>query len=184
MTHVILSLLFIVNSFSFVQNDKEPIQDRKYAVGDEGFGGIILYIDPTGEHGVVCAPRDIRGQGKVRMVWGCLDATIRGARATAMGTGDENTKDIVEGCTMGDTAADACRKVKINSYSDWYLPSKGELNAIYKLNKKGKLDLKKAGYWSSTGTGDGNAWVQTIGMGFQFVSAKYGTHRVRPVRKF
>ena len=184
MTHLILSFLFIVNPFSFIENNPEPVQGRKYAVGDEGFGGIIIYIDPTGEHGVVCAPRDIRGSGKERMVWGCLSATISGARATAMGSGDENTKDIVETCTKGDTAADACRKVKINGYSDWYLPSKGELNAIYRLKKKGKLHLKKTGYWSSTGTGNGNAWVQTFGMGFQFVSAKYGSHRVRPVRKF
>ncbi|MFT7036114.1 MAG: hypothetical protein ACJA2S_004642 [Cyclobacteriaceae bacterium] len=184
MTHIIITFSFLVNSFSFADINPEPTQGRKYAKGDEGFGGIIIYVDPTGEHGVVCAPRDIRGDGKERMVWGCLDATISGARATAMGSGDANTKDIVETCTKGDTAADACRKVKINGYNDWYLPNKGELNAIYKLKKKGKLHLKRSGYWSSTGTGSGNAWVQTFGMGFQFVSAKYGSHRVRPVRKF
>lgn len=184
MIHFIFSFLFLVNPFSSADINSESTQVRKYAIGDEAFGGIIIYIDPTGEHGVVCAPRDIRGNGKDRMVWGCLDATISGARATAMGSGDANTKDIVETCTKGDTAADACRLVKINNYSDWYLPSKGELNAIYKLKKKGQIKMKKAGYWSSSGTGDGKAWVQTFGMGFQFVSAKYGSHRVRPVRKF
>jgi hypothetical protein len=184
LTHIILSFLFLVNPYSPADINSEPTQGRKYAIGDEGFGGIIIYVDPTGEHGVVCSKKDVLVKGNDRMVWGCLDATIRGARATAMGTGDQNTKDIVETCTKGDTAADACRKFATSGYSDWYLPSKGELNGIYKLKKKGKLHLRKAGYWSSTGTGNGTAWVQTLGMGFQFVSAKYGAHRVRPVRKF
>lgn len=83
----------------------------------------------------------------------------------------------MEACTKGDSAADACRSLKVSGYSDWYLPSKGELNKIYKIKKKGKLHLKKSGYWSSTGTGNGNARVQNFGMGFQFVSSKYGSHR-------
>jgi hypothetical protein len=109
---------------------------------------------------------------------------VGGARLTAIGTGDKNTKDIVESCTKGETAAEACYKLKLNGYSDWYLPSKGELDQMFKNSKKAKLKMKKAGYWSSSGNGIGNAWVQTFGMGYQFVSAKYGSHRVRAIRKF
>lgn len=159
-------------------------QGRKYAVGDKAHGGVIFYLDPTGEHGLVCAMEDQALKGKDRMVWGCLDTYISGAKGTALGTGEQNTKDIVKTCTAGETAADVCSKLRLNGYTDWFLPSKGELNAMYKVKKKAKLKFRKAGYWSSTGTGNGNAWVQTFGMGFQFISAKYGSHRVRAVRKF
>ncbi|MFY0652890.1 MAG: DUF1566 domain-containing protein [Cyclobacteriaceae bacterium] len=157
---------------------------KKYSIGEHVHGGIVFYIDPSGEHGLVAAPRDVKFQGKDRMVWGCQGATIRGARATALGSGDQNTKDIVQTCQKGETAADRCAKMTTNKYRDWYLPSKGELNTMYKMNRKAKLGLKKTGYWSSTGMGNGTAWVQTMGMGFQFVSAKFGAHKVRAVRKF
>ncbi|MEQ6121051.1 DUF1566 domain-containing protein [Reichenbachiella sp. MALMAid0571] len=188
MAHLILSIFFVFNgsiySASNGSQDAKLNQGRKYAIGDEAHGGIIIYLDPTGEHGIICAPRDEKLKDKARMVWGCLETYISGSRGTAIGSGEQNTKDIIATCTKGVTAADVCYKSRQSGYTDWYLPSKGELNAIYKLKKKGKLKLKRTGYWSSTGTGDGNAWVQTFGMGFQFVSSKYGSHRVRPVRKF
>jgi len=188
LAHLILSIIFVFygsfNTPSTISQSSNFNQGKKYAVGDEAFGGIIIYLDPTGEHGVVCALKDETVAGKDRMVWGCLDTYISGSRGTAIGAGEQNTKDIVNTCTKGVTAADVCSKSRQGGYTDWYLPSKGELNAIYKLKKKGRLKMKKTGYWSSTGTGDGNAWVQTFGMGFQFISAKYGSHKVRPVRKF
>ena len=183
----IISFLLLFNCFTFADIDskiaKKPLQS-KYAVGDKAHGGIVFYVDPTGEHGLVCAPHDQKLNGKPYTVWGCLGSTIRGARGTAIGTGEHNTQDIIEKCTKGETAADVCAKLRLNGRNDWYLPSKAELNEMYKAKRKGKLHFKRSGYWSSTGTGNGNAWVQTMGMGFQFISAKYGSHRVRAVRKF
>ena len=172
--------LIVSSSFG----EKTENYQKRYAIGDRAHGGIVIYVDPTGQHGVVCAPVDQKFKGKDYAVWGCLGKSIIGARRTAMYTGAQNTKDITKTCTKGETAADICSKLRLNGFSDWYLPAKGELNAIYKAKKKAKLKIKRSGYWSSTGTGDGNAWVQTMGAGFQFVSAKYGSHRVRAVRKF
>jgi hypothetical protein len=42
-----------------------------------------------------------------------------------------------------------CKKLKLDNYGDWRLPSVKELKGLYK--KKGKLtNVKVAGYWTSS----------------------------------
>jgi hypothetical protein len=57
------------------------------------------------------------------------------------------------------SAKTACDELTLNGYSDWYLPSKEDLNLVYvNLKKVGLGGFKDALYWSSTESGSDNAW--------------------------
>jgi uncharacterized repeat protein (TIGR02543 family) len=119
--------------------------------------------------------------------WGCWGVTISGADGTAVGTGEQNTIDIEAGCTstIPDTAADRCANLSLGGYSDWFLPSKDELNLMYEnLKVSGVGGFAVNYYWSSSEFNATNAWSQFFFNGFQLNYFKYFTFRVRAVRAF
>ena len=71
-------------------------------------------------------------------------------------------------------------------FNDWRLPTKVELNFIYK--QRGSIGgfVLEAGYWSSTEIGYDNsdAWEQVFYNGVQDVNTKNGSSYVRAVRDF
>ncbi len=92
-------------------------------------GGVIFYLDGNGG-GMVCALSDqSTGVG-----WGCNGTDIEGADGTYIGTGKQNTLDIVTGCATTGIAADLCRGYSSpgdGGLNDWFLPSLDELQAMY-----------------------------------------------------
>lgn len=91
---------------------------------------------------------------------------------------------------LGETKSDArlCHNQTIGGYSDWYMPSKDELNELY-LNQ-GVLNTITNGsfYWSSSEYDASNAWYQNFyngpGGGGQSWEAKNNFGYVRCVRSF
>ena len=159
-------------------------------VGDTGpGGGIIFYND--GCLGLEAAPVDWDGNGDdddPSVQWGCNGTEITGADGTAVGTGAQNTQDILAGCDDGGIAAElAADYTWPNGQQDGFLPSKDELNLMYT-----ELHLKVVGgfandlYWSSTEDNRFSAWYQNyFGNGSQGASNKNSTFiRVRAVRAF
>ena len=61
------------------------------------------------------------------------------------------------------SAKTACDELILNGYSDWYLPSKEELNAVYvNLKQVGVGGFAEDSYWSSTEDGNDYAWTQNF----------------------
>jgi hypothetical protein len=80
------------------------------------------------------------------------------------------------------SAKTACDELILNGYSDWYLPSKEELNALYvNLKKIGVGGLEGKTYWSSSEYSDSNAWTFN---GDASYYNKNWTQDVRAVRAF
>jgi hypothetical protein len=156
------------------------------AIGDSYQGGIIFYLDGSGG-GLIAAPTDQSAGAP----WGCYGTLITGADGTAIGTGAQNTIDIEAGCTTPSTAADICSNLVLAGYTDWFLPSKDELNLMYlNIGQGNAMGLGNVGgfanfyYWSSTEVDNGIAWGQGFNNGLQDFNLKDDNFYVRAVRAF
>ncbi|MDD3887928.1 MAG: YDG domain-containing protein [Patescibacteria group bacterium] len=147
------------------------------AVGDYYQGGKIAYHDGTG-HGFISA---LSNQGT--STWGCAGTDIPGADGTAIGTGSQNTADMVASLCTG--AAQLAYDVTINGYDDWYLPSKDELNQLY-INRFTIGGFTSNFYWSSSEYSSSNAWRQDFSSGDQSNINKenFNSFYVRAIRTF
>ncbi|MDR0684151.1 MAG: DUF1566 domain-containing protein, partial [Spirochaetaceae bacterium] len=75
-------------------------------------------------------------------------------------TGASNTAAIVSTAGSNAPAAKACSDYVYGGKSDWFLPSKDELNLMYELKTEiGGFDYKNTTtYWSSSEYGAYTAW--------------------------
>ena len=104
-----------------------------YSVGDFAYGGIVFWVDETGQHGLVCSKED--QSTAVRWFAGTNGNTQ--AKGDGPYAGEANTSIIIAAQVAigddGDTyAARICNELQVTdggkTYGDWYLPSKEELN--------------------------------------------------------
>lgn len=150
-----------------------------YWVGQEYQGGKIFYIDQTGKHWLIAAGFDLNGNP-----FGCTGVDISGADGTIVGSGVQNTLDIVASCGSN-TAAGTCGDLDTLGYDDWYLPSLEELKGLANtLGKMGEAKLTGAYYISSSEANSNEVW--SIYMSNQAV-VTYGKDAigfVRPIRSF
>ena len=172
-----------INSHTYNQTkiDQAPVERKSnfnVSIGDTYQGGIVFYLDGKGG-GLIAAPLD---QGLAE--WGCYGTTISGAYGTEIGTGAQNTYDIVNANCSTETsgnsiAANICANLTLGGYSDWFLPSKDELNLMWKnladldgdgVNN-GVTDSNNLGsfaesyFWSSTQVAGRIAWSQNFSNG-------------------
>ena len=128
------------------------------SVGNSYLGGVVAYFLVSGDagynatvpHGLIAATSD-QGTGNT---WNNGTNTTTGATASAIGSGLANTNTIIanQGNT-GTYAAKICRDYTGGGYTDWYLPTSGELAKLY-LNRVAIGGFAGVQYWSST---EGNA---------------------------
>ena len=126
-------------------------------------GGIIAYIDSTGQHGLIVATAD-QSEG---IQWYNGSYIVTGATGTAIGTGLTNTNAIIAAQGSGSYAASIARDYNGGGYTDWFLPSKDELNQLYEnKNAIGGFGDDYYIFWSSTEYGSANAWFMYFDNGF------------------
>jgi hypothetical protein len=183
----------VINTGNLTANELLGIAAIRFkkalSIGQAYQGGIIFYIDATGQHGLIAAPTD---QGTAQWFNGSNIDT--GATGTTIGTGQTNTTTIINMQGAGNYAAKLCDDLVLNGYSDWYLPSKDEITLMYtNIGLGAAAPLSNIGgfasayYWGSYEYMTENAWAQYFGSGSQ--SELYGAPKssilyVRAIRSF
>ena len=165
-------------------------------MGDTGPGGGIVFYDAGSVQSwgryLEAAPVGDEDQ----LTWatgGNQMADLNAAAGTEIGTGEQNTADIVaqSGNVAATSAAVYCSELVSGGQSDWFLPSKDELNLMYTNLHSASTPLggfSSAFYWSSSEYVGGGAWTQIFSYGFgggsQSNDFKGIPKYVRPVRAF
>jgi hypothetical protein len=142
-------------------------------------GGIVYYIDGSGEHGLISAQSD-QSEGAQ---WGCLGTQL-GATYEGYGAGETNTAIIIAGCSQSGIAARICNDLVLNSQSDWYLPATWELNQIF-ISGAGVGGFAPAYYWTSKEYHPSYAdIIYGVTPYTVFIESKHINLRVRCIRNF
>lgn len=178
------------------------ISAKTYHIGDFAQGGIVFWLDETGQHGLVCAKQD----QSTYLRWHTGTYGLTQAKGDGPMAGETNTEIILAALVhIGDDgssyAARICNELQITengyTYGDWYLPSKEELYQMY-LNMAAidATALANGGtafpvygsfYYSSTEFDIYNAWYVAINPNATnnpSTIAKNNGLRVRAVRAF
>jgi hypothetical protein len=162
------------------------------SLGSTHQGGKVFYIfqeDDLGyvegeTHGLIAATSDI--PSSAYRTFGCR-GTLYGT-STALGTGAANTTKLLA-CGETNFAAKYVDALTDGGYSDWYIPSKDELNKLYEnKNLVGNFINGPNWYWSSSEWSpvgpDVNAWYQFMDDGSVSFEDKNGQKGVRAIRSF
>ncbi|MFH1961570.1 MAG: DUF1566 domain-containing protein [bacterium] len=150
-----------------------------HTIGEHYGGGIVFWVNKSGQHGLIAATAD----QSTGIQW-CNGAyTITNADRDDVYAGQYNTKCIIAKQGNGNYAAQICARYRGGGYSDWYLPSKYELNLLY-LQRSVVGGFADNYYWSSTEYNSNYAWLQFFYFGYQYYFNKDYTYYVRAVRAF
>jgi hypothetical protein len=175
-------------------------------IGDTGPGGGVVFYDAgsnqTWGRYLEAAPLS----GQVARTWSTganQYLEVSGAEATGIGTGYQNTLDIVNqaGNVSDTSAAVYAISYSNNGKSDWYLPSFDELNQMCRwvrnqaasnnaCTSSGTVNTGPGAsgftgeYWSSTEYFSDHAYMQTMDYADRYGEVKFGARMVRPVRAF
>ena len=159
------------------------------SVGNSYLGGVVAYFlvggdagySTTVKHGFIAATSD-QGTGNT---WNNGTNTSTNASPSAIGWGLPNTNTII--ASQGNTgtyAAKICRDYTGGGYTDWYLPTSGELAKLY-LNRVAIGGFAAANYWSSTEHNATNVCKYYFFNGSNNCStAKTQLYYVRAIRSF
>jgi hypothetical protein len=156
-----------------------------YKIGDTGPAGGIVFYDKFSSSGgwryLEAAPVDT----EQRFPWGY---SSHDGTSYALGDGKKNTQLIVEELRKNKVggAAQYCDDLEYGGYADWFLPSRDELDLIYRnLKEQGLGDFGSDWYWSSSGgVGYDFEYVQKFSNGQQDTSNRNNTYTVRAIRQF
>jgi hypothetical protein len=158
---------------------EESSSASEIAVGHSYAGGVIFYVDGSGQHGLIAAESDCCDS----VQWYNGSFVITNTIEVEVGQGQSNTTKIIQTQGDGIYAASICDQLVLNGYSDWFLPSKSELNLLFqKRNMVGSFSNNY--YWSSTEYDTLKAWNQYFPFGPQYFANKSSMASVRAIRAF
>ncbi|MCH2195362.1 DUF1566 domain-containing protein [Kordia sp.] len=159
------------------------------AIGDTHQGGIIFYLDASGCHGLVAAPSD----QSTAISWWNGSYVDTYAYGNGIGAGLGNSMGIRrwQGSCNSCYASELCQYLTLGGYTDWYLPSKYELNLMYENIGPGNAlglgnnfgNFANSFYWCSTEYDSAIAWGQFFPSGYE-LEYKENSGSVRAIRAF
>jgi peptidoglycan/xylan/chitin deacetylase (PgdA/CDA1 family) len=179
--------------------------------GEEFEEGLIAHIFEEGEEGYVAGEQRgilaAKTDQSTAVQWGCQGTAI-GTLSTAIGEGKNNTDEIVafhngwqspweddelngigQVCNVnndGNVSAKICDDLVVETYSDWHLPSKDELQKFRtNLYLNGYGNFAARNYWSSSEVNNDKAWVLNFPSdAMQFVNKYWKNPYTRAARYF
>ena len=190
------------NKKDLVQAESQPIYTvaTQASVGDvtilDGIEVVCInvspyiFVDKNHDLSYYCVGSDCvdssdyeHSPGTYGYEWGGY-GTETGARGTAVGTGLNNTNQLISKNLPPDTSGwwvvwDKVEEFRQSHSDKWFVPSKDELNLVY----ENRLNLSNLGlntgyyYWSSSEISSNIAWIQYFDSGNRNAS-KY-SHRFR-----
>ncbi len=178
----------------------DQINPIKYQVGDIAMGGVIFYVDDTGQHGLIVSPSD--AGGSIGLIWSQGPNYLTNAVGGGYYAGEMNTSLILANQASQSITGGAAKACIVYSsfitgpeYGDWYLPSVKELEEMYDnkdalnvvlLNINNGAGIKDLHYWSSEeySTIVNNAYFLNMADGTWTYETKANLKQVRPVRRF
>jgi hypothetical protein len=173
---------FAINKVGISYGDE--ISFIALGIGDSYKGGIVAYLFKAGNpgyvegepHGFIIASSNQSSGIK----W--ASNAVAGT-SIELGTGNSNTNFIVANQGLGAYAAKICYDLELNGFTDWYLPSHGDLSAIYP-NKSIIGGFTNTFYWSSHFNTANEAWSINFETGEAVPLPVTGMAYVRAIRSF
>lgn len=180
--------------------EKSNYVPMQYKVGDEGEGGgIVFYVSQEG-----FVVYDGMGGEKLCHYLEMSKSTLGVSNwapnkdyintLVEIGYGKSNTYKILNYYKNFSLTEENCAAYRCSIYStekasagEWFLPSRDELDEMYKtMNKTVISDATENWFWSSSAYNENNAWEQRFSDGGQSYFGKNGdgTNSVRAIRAF
>jgi hypothetical protein len=167
-----------------------------YSVGDFAQGGVIFWLDPSRQHGLVCSIEDQSTAAVWLVVPGDVPLVF-GAFANGTWMGGPNTQYlmgvIADLSLVGTFAPSLCSSYRGGGYSDWYLPSALEAALFYEMTNlinavalahQGTALSMTATYWTSTEIDGTQAYAENYIEATPTPTLKASMCRVRAIRAF
>lgn len=164
--------------------------------GERYGGGVVFWVDGTGQHGLICSMIDL----STSQAWSNIASTAIGTTAQSDWDGNNNSTAITTQSGHTNSAAKLCLDYTnadygTGVYSDWYLPSRGELNDLWNNLKtvQKALDsdsnaattaIARENYWSSSESENARAYSFYFQEGDMGDQGKESENYVRAVRAF
>ena len=188
-----------------IEGDVIKATQSIHHIGEEYHGGLIFYVDETGQHGLIASKIDVGGQG-VQWRNGASGNKVTNARGDGIGSGETNTRLIIAQQTIDNQNGLFAALLATNfqvledgvtpcqtpiapenlCYGGWYLPSAFELQLLHNnLHQANLSSFAPEFYWSSTEASVANAWLQNFATGEITASSKSNTiGRIRAISHF
>ena len=181
---------------------EQPPTGEAFKVGDIGPGGGVVFYDKgnssDGWRFLEVAPDYVydflsgRFRFWVDLPW--TDEVLKNSESyhiettsPLLGSGEDNTRNIVAFYGEGDYPASMCASLVLHGKDDWFLPSADELKKLMQVIEERplKINLSKGSYyWSSTLADVFVAYVGVVGDEAIQTLAILNEAQFRPVRRF